>query len=477
MVLNDPQNFIATSSQKINLFMGGTGSGKTYLDGILSYDLVNNYPDAYGFIGANTYEQLNTSTLKRIRDVWKQEFKLEEDKHYTIGKQPPKTFDLRNHNFDRYDNIISFCNGAVIYKGSLDNYEVHSGKELAWAILDETYMTKEEAVKEVILHRLRQPGMKLNGKDWNPLFITTTPARVEWINEMFSLDQFEFEINDVIYQPDKFFKKEYDNKCVVICSIYHNSKHLPELYIPDLLKEHTDRSGKLTETGKRLIFANPFVKAGGEFYSSFNRLLHTGDVSYIENLPLHISFDFNVVPYITLLVWQVHREGQIIELRCIDEFCLSAPKNKTDRLCQEFESIYREKLKAGLFYYGDATGKNQDTRGLTDYQLVQNTLARWLNNYSNRVAYRNPPINSRRQFINNVFDEKYGVKIMIDRKCRELIRDMEFVKEDATGHKLKEVVKNRDTGQSYEKLGHTSDALDYLVTNVTGVKEIFEKTL
>ncbi len=94
MELNEPQNYIITSAQKLNLFMGGTGSGKTYMDGLISYDFVCNYPDVYGFIGANTYEQLNTSTLKRIRDVWKNEFNLIEDKHYVIGRQPPKTFDV-----------------------------------------------------------------------------------------------------------------------------------------------------------------------------------------------------------------------------------------------------------------------------------------------------------------------------------------------------------------------------------------------
>lgn len=477
VILNAPQTYIATSSKKINLFMGGTGSGKTFMDGVISCDLIANYPDAYGFIAANTYEQLNTSTLKRIRDVWKNEFKLEEGVHYIVGKRPPNTFDLRNHNFDRYDNIISFCNGAVVYTGSLDNYEIHAGKEIAWAILDETYLTKEEAVKEVILHRLRQQAMKLNGQVWNPLFISTTPARVAWINDWFELDQFEHEINSVIYDPDKFFSKEYDNKSVVICSIYANRDNLPENYINDLLSEHTDRNGKLTESGKRLIFANPFVKAGGEFYSSFDRLRHSTDVPYIEGLPLHISFDFNVIPYITLLVGQIRRDGKITEIRIIDEFCLSSPQNKTEKVCQEFENHYRDKLKFGLFYYGDATGKNQDTRGLNDYQIVENTLARYMNNYSKRVPYKNPPILARRQFINNIFDERYDVRFLIDRKCRETIRDLEFVKEDSTGHKLKEVVKNKDTGQSYEKLGHTSDGLDYLMTNVTGIKEIFEREI
>ena len=451
--------------------MGGTGSGKTYLDGCLSSYFVFRYPEVYGFIGANTYEQLNTSTLKRIRDCWHDIHGWVEGEHYIVGKKPPAAFQTKNHNFDHYDSIISFFNGAVIFKGSLDNYEVHSGKEFGWAILDETKDTKEEAVKEVILHRLRMPGMGIN-----PLYISTTPAKVEWLNEWFQMDDFEKDILDTIYEEDKYFAKEYDNKCVAICSIHHNKTNLPDDYISSLINEHTDRNGKLKESGQRLIYANPFVKAGGEFYSSFDRLIHVKHVPYTPGLPLHISFDFNVVPYITMVISQVERKENI-EIRVIDELCLSSPKNKTERLCEEFINRYQDKLKYGLFYYGDATGKNQDTRGLNDWEIAAKALKRHINNFSKRVPYKNPPVSARRQFMNNILDDKYRIRLMIDRKCKETIKDLEFVKEDATGHKLKEKVKDKNTGQTYEKYGHTSDGLDYLCTNIEQVKEIFKKEL
>lgn len=470
--LSKPQKYIYNSPQKINLFMGGTGSGKTYLDGCLSSNFIAKHPGVYGFIGANTYEQLNTSTLKRVRDSWYEIHDWVEGEHYVVGKQPPKEFDTKNHNFDNYSSIISFRNGAAVFKGSLENYEVHSGKEFGWAILDESKDTREEAIKEVILHRLRQPGMGIN-----PLYITTTPAKVDWINEWFRLEDYEKDILSVIYEDDKFFYKEYDNKCVAVCSIHHNKANLPEDYIPNLITEHTDRNGKLKESGQRLIYANPFVKAGGEFYSSFDRLLNTSHLQHTPGLPLHISFDFNVVPYITMLVSQVERKGGVVHVRVLDELCLPSPKNKTERLCEEFVNRYKEKLKSGLFYYGDATGKNQDTRGLNDWEIVAKTLRVYLNNFSKRVPYKNPPVLARRQFMNNVFDGKYAVDITIDKRCKNLIRDLEFVKEDATGHKLKEKVKDKNTSQTYEKYGHTSDALDYLCTNIEVVKDIFKREL
>jgi hypothetical protein len=108
-------------------------------------------------------------------------------------------------NFDRFNNIISFCNGGLIFTGSLDNYMSHSGKEFGFALLDETKDTKEEALKEVIITRLRQPGIYIvNGQvshtgiqsqQWNPLYCLTSPARVDWLNELFELEKYIDEIS------------------------------------------------------------------------------------------------------------------------------------------------------------------------------------------------------------------------------------------------------------------------------------------
>ena len=445
--------------------MGGTGSGKTFIEGIISANFVKHFPEVDGFIGANTYEQLNTSTLKRIRDVWRDVFGLIEGEHYVVGKKPPSGFSTDGHNFDRYDSIISFSNGAVIFKASLDNYKAHEGKEFGWAILDETKDTKEEAVKEVILHRLRQPGLKMHGDDFNPLYIGTTPAKVDWINEWFELDRWEDEISATIYDKDDFFNKEFSNKCVAISSTYHNEDNLPNGHIDELVVEHSDRDGKLKESGKRLIFANPFVKVGGEFYSSFNRLVHTADIDLIKGEPIHISYDFNVVPYITMTCWQIIKRDNIYWTRCFDELCLSSPDNTTERLTREFIRRYKDDLHSGLFFYGDPTGSTRDTRGRrNDYTIIQETLKDFIGAKSNRVLHRAYPIVNRRDFINDCLDEKFGIRILISKRCKKTIADFEYLKEDADGKKMKTRVKDTETGQTYEKYGHTSDSADYFLT-------------
>jgi phage terminase large subunit len=66
--------------------------------------------------------------------------------------------------------------------------------------------------------------------------------------------------------------------------------------------------------------------------------------------------------------------------------------------------------------------------------------------------------------MNTIFDHGYeDIEIWIHEKCAKSIADLVYLKEAADGTKLKEKVKNPDTGQTYEKYGHCSDSLDYFI--------------
>jgi hypothetical protein len=459
MILTKPQKYIAHSPRAINLFLAGMGSGKTYLAGIISAYLTINNPHVKGFIAANTYDQLNTSTLYRIKSVWDEVFHLKEGVHYVAGNKPHDKWIKEGHYFDSYNNIISFANGGVIFQGSLENAKSHEGKEFGWAILDETKDTREEDVKEVVLMRLREKGLKVNGRDWNPLFILTSPAKVPWINEWFKLDEREGDIKARIYSAKDYFKDEYENKRIAISSTYHNLPNLPPNYI------ESKKFDLSTEQFNRMIYGDPFMKTGGEFYASFDRQQHVGSCEPIPGEAVHVSFDQNVVPYITANLYQIVSENGVYLVRAFDEFCLPNPNNKTEKLCERIIQRYGDLMHSGgLYYYGDASGKHRDTRGMeNDYDIIERMFTPFISNTSNRVGSKNPGVNKRRMFINRIFERKLPIRIMIDPICKNLICDLEYIKETPEGTKLKQVVRDDKMGASYEKFGHTSDDLDYFL--------------
>lgn len=491
--ISDPQADIFYSRQQINLFLAGQGSGKTHCAGIVSGFHILQFPKAHGFIGANTYTQLSDSTLFRIRNVWKEYFgwteytKGNKKGNFVVDVQPPAHFSKEGHEYDSYHGKICFQNGTVVYKGSLDNYKAHDGKEFAWAVLDETKDTKEGAVKEVITGRLREPGMWVGpdgdlidnidektgklvkeplGTPFNPLYIFTSPAKVPWINEWFKLDQFQDEITKKIYSDTTYFSQKVDNKLAVISSTYHNIANLTPSFLEN---QKLNLHSALQDM---LIYGNPFSQSGGEFYKCFNRTKHVRDLRlmpnflnggprpYDKSLALHATFDFNVSPYMTCCLWQII--GKIAYQ--IDEICLPNPKNTTPDVCKEIIRRYQGHV-AGLFIYGDPSGRQEDTRqekGQNDFTLIMTTLGQF--KPSLRIQPAAPPVVMRGNFINTIFEKGYdGIEIVVHTTCINSIADYNYLKEASDGTKLKEKTRNPDTGVTYEKYGHTSDAGDYFL--------------
>jgi len=483
MELSAPQHDIATSRKQINGFLAGQGSGKSHVAGAISADFITNFPAARGLIAANTYSQLTRSTLFRVREVWKEfgivEYNEKTGKgHYVTGKQPPSHF-TKLYDYDNYNNIISFSWGTVVYVGSLDNYKALDGMEITWAMLDETKDTKETAVKEVIVGRLRQRAIYIDetgelmgqpkdkyGNDlpipehwqeFNPLYIFTSPAKVPWLNEWFNLEEYAEEIKKTIYFPPDYFRKEFDNKLITISSTHLNEKNLPKKYIPNQMSNLSKALQNM------LIYGDPFSKAGGEFYKGFDQRVQVvkglRSKYYTEDLPLHLSFDFNVSPYITLTVWQA--VGKVA--RQFAEYCLQSPNNTTVRLCQTFLKDFG-KHTGGVFIYGDPAGKHKDTRteqGGNDYTIIFRELANL--KPKDRVAHKAPAVAMRGQFINGIFESKlYGIELYFDDTCRNTIGDYLYLKEASDGTKLK-AKETDDSGVTFEKYGHTSDANDYML--------------
>jgi PBSX family phage terminase large subunit len=205
----------------------------------------------------------------------------------------------------------------------------------------------------------------------------------------------------------------------------------------------------------------------GNFYKLFNRnknvLPKAHDYcQYDPDIPLRLTFDFNVKPYMTLCI------HQMVGMRStqIDEMCLPTPNNKTEAVCRKFISKYKEVHKSSVYVYGDPSGVQEDTRtekGFNDFVIIQRELYNAGFKVIMQYEKKAPPVHMRGLFINEVFANNYdGIELFISEVCFNTISDYTMLKEAADGTKSKIKVKDIETKITYEKYGHTSDANDYL---------------
>ena len=206
--------------------------------------------------------------------------------------------------------------------------------------------------------------------------------------------------------------------------------------------------------------------SGQEYYSKFRYEQHVVfTYNYTPGVAVHLTFDQNAIPYNTALMIQVTREGERYIVNVLNEFCIEPPHNSTAEVCEVIRTKHSEKLRSGVFLYGDASGRKTDTREkVSDYQIIERSLKEFLHNGSMRVCRSNPTHKTRSEFMNKMLAGHYPIEIRIHHECRNLIKDLETLKTDIDFGKLKETERNQATGKSYEKIGHTSDALDYFCT-------------
>lgn len=483
--LSEPQKYFFETTENLNLLYAGQGGGKTHVAGGKGAELITRFPDMRGLICANTVKQLTQSTLRNMRETWRKNFGIVEydrkkkEGDYVVNIKPPDSFEKKEHDLDDYNGVISFRNGGIIFLRTLENYKAIDGMEVAWAILDETKDTRQEAVQEVVIGRVRQMGLYLKYNDitdditdrpFNPIFIITTPAKVPWLNEMFNLEQYEVEIKSKIYDKTTFFKKrdKYNSARIIIASAFFNSKHLPAGHIENKIKVLPKHLVNL------LVWSDPFSPEGGEFYKGFDRGVHVSQkkLPYDKSGKMFFVFDFNVNPYITLLEVQVHTIGDKTFVFFLDEMCLKNPNNSTAALCEKINLKYQNHTE-GCEIYGDPAGRAKTTRidsrkepdKANDYKIIKKKLKRM--HPILKVTRKAAGIVSRAGFVNAILENNFSnIVVMIDKKCKNLIMDLEGVKENKEGKKHKQTVKDPVSGVSYEKYGHTSDCFDYLFTQL-----------
>lgn len=520
--LSEPQSEVLAARASLIAEISGQGGGKTATLGWSVGHLVTKFPEAKGFIGANTNMQLQQSTMTGVLGILERDFGLTEyDKqtnprgHYVIDCSPPKHWKKSEHKFPKYNGIMSFWNGARVFMGSLENYKAHDGKQFAWAHLDETKDTKKEALTTVILGRLRQYGLWTDGnnivwaplikadvaerqglKAWNPCYIHTSPAEgnVDWLIELLGIGPYAKEIKEAISNPNNYYyknlvvvdkddPKQKTETTVVIYSSYHNAHNLPPGHLAKMKARLSDAEVL------KFIYGYPFGKNGGEYYPKFDRFKFVKKVLYDNKAPIFSTWDFNASPYITCLLahlqyvtryWdsveqkkydepgQGRTKMEVLRFRFFREYTI--PDSTTTSTAEAVAGDYA-KNEPNLYVNGDASGfsRIEGYGVMTQYKLIENALkARgiYLGQGWNRTQKTNLQNDFRRDLMNRIWEGKIPeVEIEIDEDMVNTIRDCEYLLKGKDGGKHKEEEKDKN-GIKVQKLGHTSDAMEYLVCEV-----------
>jgi len=419
------REFHADLTSRFKGYSGPIGSGKSFALVYESLFLSRMNPGLLGLVGAPTYQMLRDSTQRSFFEVL-----AVEGIDYTFKKQ---------------ENRLRFtANGSEIIFRTMENPERLRGANLAWFALDELTYTREDAWTR-ILGRLRHPdARRLCG------CAVWTPKGYDWVHQRF------------IEQRSPEYK--------LVQATPKENTHLPADFYDQLKECYADRFYRQEVLGEYLDIY------GGNAYYAFSED-NLREVRYERDLGLCWALDFNVDPMCSVIC-QIEEFRDLSwdratnrVLRVVDEIVLA--NSNTEAAVEEF--IRRTSNLKGfpwpipLTIYGDASGSSRTTKtGRTDYQVIQDMFK---NNHQYRINMRqntaNPAVRDRVNTMNNMLKSVSDQRnVLIDPKCRELIKDLRQVRwhRDAAGNPT------GDLDKSDAQRTHVSDALSYLVAQEWGLR-------
>jgi hypothetical protein len=391
---------------RIKGFSGPVGSGKS---AALAFEAIR---QAYvnegrqGLLAAPTYAMLRDATLVSL-----------------FGMLEQQDVDYEHRKTDG-ELTISAPDSLVLLR-SLEEPERLRGTNLAWFGIDELSYAREDGWLRLEA-RLRDPkARKLCG------FGVWTPQGHDWLYKRF------------IHEPVDGYS------CV-------RARPFENRFLLDKTPDYYERleSSYDPRFYKQEVLGEYLNSRADRVYHCFDRKVHLARHIYDPTQPLMWALDFNVAPMSSVVLQRVGGRVAVI-----DEIVLD--RATTEEACMEFENRYRG-LSAPLEIFGDASGRNMHTTGMNDYTMLQSFLYRaGFRNVRLRVPAANPAVLNRVNKVNGLLTNALGeVRLEIDPRCKELIKDFEEVMYKADSGI---VDKTRDPRRT-----HASDALGYAIWALFG---------
>ena len=394
---------------------------------------------------------------------------------------------IRNSQFKTFKDLVESMGLSALFKFRTQPFEIEcvNGNMLIAAGTDEP--TKIKSIKDPTGVWYEEDIIDEDAWITITTSIRTTKAR--FLQEIFTINpevEGDYRENwffkrffDGWWEPDmgkldyeSIIKVNFGEREVEMTYTVHHSDHTHNRWLPDefrafLMKMREDNPYYYQVYCKG-YWGNKVV--GGRFYSEFKLKLHTSVLAhrkastrysgYNPEKSLHISYDFNVRPYMTLIICQAIGTN----LYVIDEFAAKEPYNNTPAITRMFAKKYSYQ-KAKVYIYGDPAGRAESTsteQSSNEFLIIKKILADF--NPQLKVDRKHPSVETRGQFMNEIFKTNFsGLRITIDKGCTNMVDDLLYTLEASDGTKFKSRVRDKASGVTYEQRGHFSDALDYLV--------------
>ncbi len=357
-----------TSKKKMNAYVGGFGSGKTY--SFLHKTFINHITKknkegiSNGWIIYPTYALAEEVFIPPFLDILADKG-IQYD--YNVSKHTIKTAygNIRIFQMVKPDKIV----GVSLSYCGFDEFDISSYKycEMAW---------------NKALGRMRD-------SDNCEIYICTTPEGYK-------------------YTYTEFVEKMNKNKLLVHGNTKSNV-YLPEGYLK-LLEENYDKN--LLKAYRDGEFVN---LQQGSTYHQFNRDSNIREVNYDRSKPVRIGIDWNVDPECAVLFQLYEQQPQIRVFDCISLTHSGSGDLLTERMTYEIKSKYPN---SEYIAYPDATGHKRGSSAMfSDIDLLMKA------GFKVKAMKTNPRVIDRVNSVNKALDGN----LIIDPSCKGLINDLEKV--------------------------------------------------
>ena len=233
----------------------------------------------------------------------------------------------------------------------------------------------------------------------------------------------------------KIFVEDMNDDRYIVHGKTSDNLYLPQAYIHLLESNYSDTLLKAYRDGQ---FVN--LQQGSTY--EFKRENNVKECNYDRSLPVRIGLDWNVSPMAAVCFHTYQQEPKV---RVFGEVSLThggMGDLLTERMCATIKDKYPN---SRYVVYPDASGFARHTSAMfSDIDILKRS------GFEVKVRAKNPPVVNRVNSVNKRLQEG----LIIDPKCKELIRDLEKVV-NKTG--------TREIDKTNKLLTHFTDALGYAV--------------